>query len=49
MKEYKVIRSSTRAAEERMNAMAKLGWELHSVTYCQAIANELILTFWKEV
>ncbi len=33
MKEYKVIKTSKRLAEYRMNEMAKQGWEVVSVTY----------------
>ena len=48
MKEYKVIESSKRDAEQNMNIMAAQGWRLHSVTYWTKWGTCLLLTFQRE-
>lgn len=48
MKEYKVIESSKREAEQTMNIMAAQGWELVSVTYWSMWGICLLLTFVRE-
>ena len=48
MKEYKVIETSKRNAEQTMNDMARQGWEVISVTYWNAWKVCLLITFARE-
>ena len=48
MKEYKVIESSKKKAEQLMNDMAKQGWEVVSVTYWNNFTLCLLITFVRE-
>ena len=46
---YKVLEvKNMRLAEEKMNEMAKYGWEVVTVTYWQSSVYRLIITFKKE-
>lgn len=49
MKEYKVVETSKKNAEQLMNDMAKQGWEVVSLTYWNMWKCCLLITFSKEV
>ena len=49
MKEYKIIESNKKNAEQVMNDMAKQGWEVVSLTYWNMWKVNLMITFSKEV
>lgn len=48
MKEYKVMETSKKKAEQLMNDMAKQGWEVVSVTYWNSFKLCLLITFGRE-
>lgn len=48
MKEYKVMETSKKKAEQLMNDMAKQGWEVVSVTYWNNFKLCLLITFVRE-
>ena len=48
MKEYKVIETKKNQAETIMNEMAAQGWEVVSMTYCNAWKISLLITFSKD-
>lgn len=48
MKEYKMMETSKKKAEQLMNEMAKQGWEVVSVTYWNNFKLCLLITFCKE-
>ena len=45
MKEYKIIETTKNKAEEVMNDMAKLGWEVVSVNFWNMWEVSLMITF----
>lgn len=45
MKEYKIIETTKNKAEEVMNDMAKLGWEVVSVNFWNMWKVSLMITF----
>ena len=45
MKEYKIIETTKNKAEEVMNDMAKLGWEVVSVNFWNMWKGSLMITF----
>jgi hypothetical protein len=49
MKEYKVVETKKKNAEQIMNDMAKQGWEVVSLTYWSAWSICLLITFSREV
>jgi len=49
MKQYKVVETPKRRAEQVMNDMAREGWEVVSVTYWNGWKLCLLITFSKEI
>ena len=49
MKQYQVIEAQKNYAERVMNAMAREGWRLHSVTYWTKWGTCLLLTFERDL
>ncbi len=49
MKEYKMIETSKWRAEETMNAMARQGWRVVSVTYWNVWTIKLLITFERDI
>ena len=48
MKEYKVVKASEKDAERVMNDMARLGWEVVTVTYWSYWWVHVLITFVKD-
>lgn len=48
MLEYKVITSSVKNAQDNMNALAKDGWKVISVSPNIALLNGVVITFERE-
>ena len=49
MKEYRLIKTSEKDAEETMNRMAREGWRVVSTTYWAYWWVHLLITFEREV
>ena len=49
MKEYKIVETKKKNAQQTMNDMAKQGWEVVSLTYWSYWSVSLLITFSREV
>lgn len=49
MKQYKIVKTRKRKAEQLMNDMAGQGWEVVSVAYWNVFGSRLLITFAKEI